>query len=128
MIDKQIGEKAVLYFGCRNEDDHYYDKQLTEIESKSSENSNYQLSRKTAYSRPKNNSSIQKAYVQQKIENDEDFLRKMVEIYGENNQIWVYVCGRSKDMPNEVEAALQKCGLDTEKMRVSGRYFEETWG
>ena len=62
-------------------------------------------------------------HVQDLIKADENL--KMLK---NNRDLMIYVCGRSKDMPTDVENAFKYHGIDVERMRSEGRYFEETWG
>lgn len=62
--------------------------------------------------------------MQNLIEQDTEIISN----YITNLKAKIYISGRSKDMPNEVENAFDKCGIDVDQLRLENRYIEETWG
>jgi cytochrome P450/NADPH-cytochrome P450 reductase len=121
---KQLGE-AHLYFGCRNESDYIYRKELEQFEASGVVTLHIAFSREAG---------VQKTYVQHRMAHDAE---KIVDILEREGRL--YVCGDGSKMAPDVEMELrreyqavrgvgeQEAQNWFERLLASGRYAKDVW-
>jgi NADPH-ferrihemoprotein reductase len=128
-IGRQVG-KSLLFFGCRSPDDYLYQDELESLQ-----NSNKEVEIVTAFSRTGDNAKGGKCYVQDRVEErDEEVVKLLLE-----QSAYFYICG-SAGMARDVAARLGEClrrrvGWSeselrewSEGMRRTHRFQEDVWG
>lgn len=128
-IGREVGESH-LFFGCRSSDDYLYREELEGLQQ-----TNEEIKVVTAFSRSEQNRSGGRAYVQDKVEENDE---RMIELLMEHNA-YLYICG-SAAMARDVAARLGKCMRErrgwneaelrewSEVMRRTHRWQEDVWG
>ncbi|TVY28271.1 NADPH--cytochrome P450 reductase [Lachnellula hyalina] len=128
-IGREVGQSH-LFFGCRSPDDYLYRSELEALQQ-----SNEEIKVVTAFSRTEQNRNGGRAYVQDKLEENDE---KMIELLMEHNA-YLYICG-SAAMARDVAARLGNCmrarkGWSeaelrewSEVMRKTHRWQEDVWG
>lgn len=128
-IGREVGQ-SILFFGSRSPDDYLYREELEQLQQ-----SNKEFKIVTAFSRSEHNMHGGKAYVQDKIEeNDEQIISLLTE-----HNAYLYICG-SAGMARDVAARIGKCVRErrgwsegelrewSEGMRRNHRWQEDVWG
>lgn len=128
-IGRDVGP-SLLFFGCRSPSEFLYQSELEKLQGK-----NEGMSLTTAFSRTEKNSRDGRCYVQDKVEEREE---EVIKLLTEENA-YFYICG-SASMARDVAGRLGEClrqrlGWDeaklrewSESMRKTHRWQEDVWG
>ncbi|KAH6718218.1 hypothetical protein BKA61DRAFT_545277 [Leptodontidium sp. MPI-SDFR-AT-0119] len=132
-MGREIG-RSLLFFGCRSLEDMLYGDELRDLQSGSG-NGNENMEVMTAFSRTERGKGGGKMYVQDRLEErEEEVVRLLVE-----EGAYFYICG-SASMARDVAGRLGEClrrSLDwdedklrswSEGMRRGKRWQEDVWG
>jgi NADPH-ferrihemoprotein reductase len=128
-IGRDVGP-SLLFFGCRSPSEFLYQSELEKLQGE-----NKGMSLTTAFSRTEKNSRDGRCYVQDKVEEREE---EVIKLLTEENA-YFYICG-SASMARDVAGRLGEClrqrlGWDeaklrewSESMRKTHRWQEDVWG